>query len=297
MAGRAAITSGIPVAMRRQAGAAVIVAMLIVALAAIVASNFMFRTYLHGRKLENAGNAGQARWLLRAAEQWGAAVLFDDEQQSSVDHRGEIWAQEMPPVEAEGYRIAGRIEEMSGKFNINGLISGGKVDEIQLEIFRRLLTHLRLPVRLADAIADRFESVLRSENRLFADMDELLEVKGMTAEFVDRLRLHATVLDRPGLINVNTASPELLAALSPTLTVDEAHVLAAKRDHAYFRNSGDLRNALGKQHVVDEKQVAFSSRYFLVIVSISRDRVALESRALWERNGRSFPRLVRRSVR
>ena len=113
--------------MKSQRGAALIVAMLIVALAVIATSNFVFQAHVHWRKLENATNTDQARWLLRAAEQWGATVLLDDALQNSVDHLGETWAREMPPVVAEGYHMSGRILEQNGLFNLNNLVLDGKV--------------------------------------------------------------------------------------------------------------------------------------------------------------------------
>lgn len=303
--------------MKTQRGAAVIVALLLVALATIVAGNFMFRTHLHGRKLENAAHASQARWLLRAAEQWAAAVLQDDARQNSVDHLDETWHQEVPPLTAEGYRLAGRIFDQDGRFNLNNLVQAGKVDAAQLAIFRRLLLHLQLPAGLADAVADwldaddeplatdgaesdyyrRQSPPLRAANRLAVTLDELQHVRGMTPDRLERLRPFVSVLPRPGPVNVNTASPEVIAALSATLSLDDAYALAAKRDRAYFRNHGELRNAQGDKPGLDERHVAFTSRYFLVIARVSHDRIALESRALFERSGRDIPLLVWRTLR
>jgi type II secretory pathway component PulK len=48
---------------------------------------------------------------------------------------------------------------------------------------------------------------------------------------------------------------------------------------------------------LDERQVSFASQYFLVVVQIRHDRIALESQALFERNGQSFPKLVWRAAR
>ena len=303
--------------MRRQRGAAVIVAMLVVALAAIVSGSFMFRTHVQGRKLENAAHAGQARWLLRAAEQWGAAVLLDDALQNSVDHLGETWRQEMPPLQAEGFRMGGHMVDLDGRFNLNGLVHGGKIDATQLAIFRRLLLNLKLPLTLADAIADWLDAddeptseagaehayyqrqlaSVAPANRLLVSFDELLPVRGMNTDRLEKLRPYVAVLPRPGPVNVNTAPPEVMAALSATMSLDEAYALAAKRDHAYFRNLGDLRNALDNKMNIDERQVAFASSYFMLTAYIGHDRIALESQALFERSGRSFPRLVWRTVR
>lgn len=303
--------------MKPERGAALIVAMLIVALAVIATSNFVFHTHIHWRKLENAANTDQARWLLRAAEQWGATVLLDDALQNSVDHLGETWAREMPPVVAEGYHMSGRILEQNGLFNLNNLVQDGKVNDSQLAVFRRLLLSAKLPAGLASAVADwldaddavsgesgaeseyylRQSPPVRTANRPIVNLNELLHVRGMTSELLEQLRPYVSVLPKSRPINVNTAPPQVIAALSDTMSLDEAHVLAAKRDHAHFRNAGDLRNAMDNKPGLDERQVSFASQYFLVVVQIRHDRIALESQALFERNGQNFPNLVWRAAR
>jgi general secretion pathway protein K len=303
--------------MKPERGAALIVAMLIVALAVIATSNFVFHTHIHWRKLENAANTDQARWLLRAAEQWGATVLLDDALQNSVDHLGETWGREMPPIVAEGYHMSGRILEQNGLFNLNNLVLDGKVNDSQLAVFRRLLRNAKLSAGLANAVADwldaddaasgesgaeseyylRQSPPVRAANRPIVNLNELLHVRGMTPELLEQLRPYVSVLPKSGPINVNTAPPQVIAALSDTMSLDEAHVLVAKRDHAHFRNAGDLRNAMDNKPGLDERLVSFASQYFLVVVQIRHDRIALESQALFERNGQNFPNLVWRAAR
>jgi general secretion pathway protein K len=283
----------------------------------IATSNFVFHTHIHWRKLENAANTDQARWLLRAAEQWGATVLLDDALQNSVDHLGETWGREMPPIVAEGYHMSGRILEQNGLFNLNNLVLDGKVNDSQLAVFRRLLRNAKLSAGLANAVADwldaddaasgesgaeseyylRQSPPVRAANRPIVNLNELLHVRGMTPELLEQLRPYVSVLPKSGPINVNTAPPQVIAALSDTMSLDEAHVLVAKRDHAHFRNAGDLRNAMDNKPGLDERLVSFASQYFLVVVQIRHDRIALESQALFERNGQNFPNLVWRAAR
>lgn len=302
--------------MHRQRGAAIIVAMLIVALSAIIASQFSLRTHVQWRKLENSADLDQARWVVRAAEQWAAAVILDDSLQNSVDHRGEAWAQDMPPVEAEGYRLSGRVVDQDGRFNLNNLVRAGRIDPTQLTIFRRLLANLRLPVELADACADWLDAddeasgpagaesgyygqlpePVRPANRAIVNLNELLPVRGMNEELLRQLRPYVTALPTFSRVNVNTAAPELVAALSDDLALEGAYALVAQRDKAYFRNLGDLRNALANRGSLDERQVAFTSQYFLASVHARHGRIAIGSQALYQRNGRNFPNLIWRSA-
>lgn len=301
---------------RRQRGAAVIVAMLILALAAIAASQFSLRIHVQWRKLENAADLDQARWVLRAAEQWAAAVILDDSLQNSADHLGEAWARGMPPVEAEGFRVDGRIRDQDGRFNVNNLVRAGRADATQLTIFRRLLANLRLPTELADAVADWLDAdseplgpagaengyyhqlpePVGCANRPIVNLNELLPVRGMNARLLSQLHPYVTVLPTYSRVNVNTAAPELLAALSGNLGLDDAYALADQRDRAHFRNLGDLRNALGDGARLDERQISFASEYFLVTAQVRRARVGVGSQALYRRNGRNFPNLIWRAA-
>jgi general secretion pathway protein K len=244
-------------------------------------------------------------------------VLLDDALQNSVDHLGETWGREMPPIVAEGYHMSGRILEQNGLFNLNNLVLDGKVNDSQLAVFRRLLRNAKLSAGLANAVADwldaddaasgesgaeseyylRQSPPVRAANRPIVNLNELLHVRGMTPELLEQLRPYVSVLPKSGPINVNTAPPQVIAALSDTMSLDEAHVLAAKRDHAHFRNAGDLRNAMDNKPGLDERLVSFASQYFLVVVQIRHDRIALESQALFERNGQNFPNLVWRAAR
>lgn len=306
-----------------QRGAAVILAMLIVALAAMAASSFLFRAQIEWRKLENANGAGQARWVLRAAEQWAGAVLRDDARQNSVDHLGEVWAKELPPIEAEGHRIAGHIADLDGRFNINNLVNKGNAVPAQMAIFKRLLSALRLPDDLAENIVDWLDSddrlqgapsaqgsesgtessyylglpqPRRAPNRAILHLNELLQVKNMTPAYLDELRPFVSTVPGMTQINVNTASAEVLSALIEGLTLSDAYGLAAKRDRAYFRNIGDLRQALPEWVSAPENLLGFTSRYFLVTARIRHDRIALGSRALLERDGKQFPTLIWRAA-
>jgi general secretion pathway protein K len=300
---------------RRQRGAAVLVAMLVVALAAMAASSFMFRSHVEWRRLENFTHLDQAHWVLRATERWGAAVLLIDARQSSVDHLGEPWAMQLPPVESEGYRVSGRLEDQDGRFNLNNLVSQGKVDSRQLMIFVRLLRALRLPENLAMAVADWLDvddtplnedgaesayyaglaRPYRPANRPLVSLNELLRVKGFERKILDELRPFVTALPTYTRINVNTARPEVLAALVDGLVPAEAYALVAKRERIYYRNAQDFQQALPEGLTSPEDMVTVSSQYFLAQARIRRERLATGSQALFHRAGPGSPTLLWRA--
>lgn len=296
----------------RQAGAAVLVAMLVVALAAMAAGSFMFRSHVEWRHLENMRRLDQAQWVLRAAERWGAAVLMDDARQSAVDHPGEAWATQLPPVEAEGYRVAGRMEDEDGRFNLNNLVLDGKTDSRQQLVFVRLLRALKLPEDLAAATADWMDDdalplqqdsaespyyaalnpPYLAANRSLLSLNELLRVKGYNRDILAALRPFVSVLPTRTAVNVNTARPEVLAALVEGLSLTEAYAMVAKRERIYYRNVQDFQQALPAGLAFPHDMVSVTSRYFLAQARIRQGNLNIGSQALLQRQGTSFPTLI-----
>jgi general secretion pathway protein K len=299
----------------RQGGAAVLVAMLVVAIAALAASSFMFRSQVEWRRLENLTHLDQARWVLRAAEQWGASVLLEDTLHSNVDHLGEIWATQLPPVEAEGYRVSGRMEDQEGRLNLNNLVLNGQVDTRQLRIFVRLLRILHLPDNLAYLVADWMDAddaplnpdsaesayyeglatPYRAANHPLINVNELLRVKGFDHNVVSALRPYVAALPTRTPINVNTASPEVLAALVEGLTSQQAYAIVARRERIYYRNSQDFQLALPEGMTAPADMVSVSSQYFLVQARVRNERLAIGNQALYHREGPVLPKLIWRA--
>jgi general secretion pathway protein K len=299
----------------RQGGAAVLVAMLVVAIAALAASSFMFRSRVEWRRLENLTRLDQAHWVLRAAQQWGASVLLDDARHSSVDHLGEVWATRLPPVEAEAYRVSGGMEDLEGRFNLNNLVSKGQIDNQQLATFVRLLRTLHLPEILAVAVADWMDAddiplntnsvesayyqslstPYRAANHPLINVNELLGVKGVDRNILTVLRPYVTALPTRTPINVNTASPEVLAALVEGLSSEEAYTMAAKRERVYYRNFEDFQQALPNGMTAPAYGVSVSSQYFLVQARATNERLAIGNQAIYRREGSGLPQLVWRA--
>ena len=300
---------------QRQRGAAVLVAMLVVAIAALAASSFMFRSQVEWRRFENLSRMDQAQSVLRAAQQWGATVLLDDARNSSVDHRGEAWATRLPPVEAENYRIWGLMEDQEGRFNLNNLVVNGEIDKQQLAIFVRLLSALRLPESLAGAVADwidaddlpfnansvdspyyaSLQTPYRATNQPLININELLRVKDMDRNTLAMLRPFVTVLPTRTPINVNTASPEVLVALVQGLSSEEAYSMVAKRERTYYRNITDFQQALPSGMTAPASGISVSSQYFLVQARASNERLSIGNQALYRRVGAALPNLIWRA--
>jgi general secretion pathway protein K len=117
----------------------------------------------------------------------------------------------------------------------------------------------------------------------FTRVDDLLAIPGFTPQIVDRLREFLIVLPERNLINVNTAPPELLAALVEGMSLSEANALVTRRTQAYFRQNSDYEAQVYNTNRPEPGTYDVTSEYFLVLSRIRLDRAALDAQALVNR--------------
>lgn len=249
----------------RQQGIAIVLAMGVVALAAMTASVMIVAQSTWARQIELTAGRAQAQLLLQGGLDWARALLSDDYRTSTVDHLGEPWAMRLPPVAVDNGNLAGYIEDQQARFNLNNLLVNGKLNSMQLAVFRRLLPILGLPPALADALAERFEA----GGWPLADAAELALVGGFDDGVRTRLRPFVTALPGYKPVNPNTASAEVLAALIDGLGLDGARALVVQRERSYFRNVSEFLSQLPKGLTVPVENIAVNSDYFMATLRVT----------------------------
>jgi general secretion pathway protein K len=280
-------------AMRKNArGVAVVLAMGVVALAAIAAAAMLASQSTWSRHAELTSEHVQAQTLVRAGVDWARALLSDDRRQSNVDHLGEPWAMRVPPVPVENGELAGQIDDQQGAFNLNNLLRNGAIDPAPLAQFQRLLSILGLPDALAGALADWMRPPDPAANRPLIDVAELALVSGFDEAVRARLRPFVTALPRFTAVNVNTASPEVLAAVIEGLDLDAARELAAQRSRAYFRNRAEFLAQLPAGAVSRANDIATGSDFFLASVRVTIGGAQAHGTALLAREASGWPAVV-----
>jgi len=267
----------------RQQGVAVVLAMGVVALAAIAAAAMLASQSTWSRHAELSAEHVQAQALVQAGVDWTRALLYDDRRLSSVDHLGEPWAMRLPPVPVDNGELAGQINDQQAAFNLNNVFSGGKQSPPQVLQLRRLLQILGLP----DALADSYVAA----GRPLIDPAELALIPGFDAAARARLRPFVTALPRFTAVNVNTASPEVLAAVIEGLDLDAARELVAQRGRAYFRNRAEFLARLPPGAVAGN-DLATSSEFFLANVRVTIGVAQARGSALLQRASSGWPVVV-----
>jgi len=295
-----------------QRGVAIVLAMSVVALAAMAATAIMVSQSTWSRQSELASEHAQAQLLVAAGVEWVRAVLSDDRRVSNVDYLGEPWALRLPPMPVENGELAGHIDDQQGLFNLNNLVSGGKENLAQFGRFQRLLAILGLPDNLAAALVDWEDSDSEVQpqggaedayylsrdppylaaNRPLVDVGELSLVRGFDQDTRARLAPFVTALPATTPVNVNTAPPEVLAAVVTGLDLDGARTLVAGRERAYFRDIADFASRLPKGASVSGDAVSVSSDYFLANLRVTVGDARARGQALLFRPDFKWPTIL-----
>jgi general secretion pathway protein K len=297
-------------AMQHQRGAAVIVAMLIVALASAAAVAALQQQDLAVRQLTTSRDYEQATWVLKGGAHWARSILYQDGRISAIDHGGELWASGLPRTDIEQGTVSGEITDQQGLFNVNNLALEEKASARDIEAFRRLLEAIGLNPDLAPAIADwvdadeealpgagaeddyylRLPAPYRAANQPVVELSELLRVRGIDDAALARLRGFATALPRRTPVNVNLAPPELLFAMVPGLTLEEARALASTRAQSPFRSLEEFEKRLPRRGLKwIQGTLSVGSSYFVVRGRATVGKADVRMEALLQRERGAMP--------
>jgi len=300
----------------RQSGIAIVLAMGVVALAAMTAAAIMVSQSTWSRQAELGADHIQAQAVLQAGADWARAVLHDDARISNIDHLGEPWALKLPPMQVENGELVGRIQDQQGLFNLNNLVTDGKLNVVQLAHLRRLLAVLGLPDPLADALADWIDADTEPQprqgaedayylsldppyltaNRPLTDLGELALVRGFDDNVRARLRPYVTALPRVTTVNVNTAPPEVLAAVIDGLDLGSAQLLITQRERAYFRSVDDFVKRLPPGAEAATAEIGVGSQFFNATLRVTIGNAQARGAALLARSGAGWPVVVWRKI-
>lgn len=122
---------------RRQRGAAIITALLVVALSAILVSGMLWRQQVQIRRIENQRVIAQAQWIARGALDWTRMVLRSEgDTAPGITYLCGIWAVPIAttklseflgkiarPSGGDDTSLSGSIEDAQAKFNLRNLVA------------------------------------------------------------------------------------------------------------------------------------------------------------------------------
>lgn len=315
-----------------QRGMAVVSVLVVVAIIAVLAAAMMARqaTAIHAAQSEQT--LVQGRWLLRGEISRVQAILRADAQTGPATRLDGGWAQPIAgavagEVEGEAALLYSEVIDEQSKFNLRNLVQSGRVDPRESAAFLRLCALVGVPRDQASLIArraivslveaDKGRPMPADESEVKAaavaaaelgihsqskqdqaprlrDLSDLLGESGVDQVVLTRLRPFVTILPQRTWINSNTASPEVLAAWVPGLSMDRAKAMLAARDKGqWFLNRGDFANRL-QMPEIDETEVliGITSQWFRISGALKTSRSILVMQALLHDDKESLPEVV-----
>lgn len=239
-----------PVARKMQ-GTVIITVLMMVAVATFLVVEITYRQRIDIVRTGTLLAMEQSFEYVKSAEALAQYILRED-------IRGDINGTDIRDVASEDWAtpvtrpigrgtISGSIEDLQGRFNINVFLSGDSgTREFYQGVFVDLLGNLGIPsdtssnitaLSIAERVIDWVDTntdpktdglesqeyllldpPYQTGDRMVLDISELLLVTGLERQDIELLANHVSFLPTSTLINVNTASEELLTAI-PCLTV------------------------------------------------------------------------------
>ncbi len=309
----------------RARGVALITAMLVMALAAIAAAAVLVSANNGIRRAATLIDGERAWWYAQGLESWVQRILAQDaEKDAAVDSLGEPWARPVDYLPVEQGALRGSITDLQGRFNLNNLATAQpqKYQQQLLRLFQNIpgLDAAQAPP-LAEAIRDWIDAdqipsgaggaedsdymglaqPYRAANQPMGSPTELLAIKGMTPAIYRLLAPYVCTLPigsgrAPTRINVNTAKPPVLLALSANIDRGKLDDFLSKRSKEPAKTVQELQTKGVLPADVTADLVDVRTQFFLMSAEafIGSGRVALYS--VIQRAGSGAPQVIARSL-
>jgi general secretion pathway protein K len=264
--------------LHREEGTVLLVVLVLVVLLTTLLGEFAFSTLVDLRTTESFRDRTRAYYLAKGGIRVGRMILQDD--RNGYDAAGELWSQGISGYPVGEGQVSIAIEDLDGRINLNLLVTTqGNTDVVVKDRLLRLLVELDIAEgpELVDALIDwldpdsdpepkgaeddYYESlapVVPAKNGPLDDFGELSRVRGFSPDIIDRLAPHAAVRGS-SLINVNTASAEVLTALADEMERETAETIIAARQATPLTSVARLKELPGL-----ESRYGFIFRYLKV---------------------------------
>lgn len=301
---------------RRQAGVALVTAILLVAIATMLATKLAWDNRVSMRRTEMIVDMEQAHLFALGAEAVAIDVLRQDDK--AFDNGSEDWAQVTPPLEVgidENVmgQMQGYISDAQGRFNLNNLVPtrGGEPSERAVKQFSRLIEILGLDPSIVDAVIDwidedtlprpggaeddyytNLDPPYRSANYFFRSVSELRSVANIDAETFALLEPHVSALDpnwcgANGVtaVNINSATAEVIESLHEDINSGQAQAWVDERGEDGWEAFSDITDWPAQLQPLIGTEVDIKSSCFELKVLVNVGSSVLSMYSLLDRSG------------
>lgn len=297
--------------LKRQQGVVIVVALFFVALIATMSYLMMSRLQRDTVRTSLLVHDTQAELYAQGSIDWAMEQLRDNLTRKKPDKPVDIMPIQSPKNEINGYIVSSTITDMQARFNLNNLIT----PEAQLE-FKRLI-HIIDPEITEQKAQDIAMATMdwitpgqqqneynkyymslsppyRAAHRNMVSANELQLVKGMTSKLYKALQPYVAALPAATKINALTAPAAVIAALSPSMTLETGKAIEKARTEVKISNTDAFLNLdLVKNHGVQQERVTVESNYFLIETTVAIEKQQVVLYTLVERTGNEGKSAVR----
>ena len=300
-----------------QGGAALLLAMVIVALVATVTAGMVWQQ-TRAVQVEAAERArAQAAWILSGALDWARLILREDLRNNRsgaqpYDSLDEPWATPLAEARLSTFLaadkdnnadggpeafISGSIADAQARFNLRGLLGDdGKVLPLQQLALERLCGLAGVPTDTAQRIVNGLVAAMAPDPESTSEgagpplrPSRLADLGwvGIEPRTLERLQPFVDLLPVPTPVNLNTAPREVLVAAIDAIDPGSAERLVQARQRKPFRTLDEARAQLPQGTVLEPNRVSVVSSYFEVSGRLRlEDRVLEETSLLVRRDNR-----------
>jgi general secretion pathway protein K len=271
----------------KQQGAAIIVALFVVALVAAAATIMIERLRIDLRRTELILNANKTYLYAQGSIAWAIDQLNTNFQKQQKDKVVDRTPLKSPPTRLDGLTIASTTYDAQGYFNINNLS-----DQAYQEIFLRLIrivspeTDSIIAKNIMLAIVDwispgsqnpqldeyylKLSKPYRAPHRPMASASEIRLVKDMTQSLYAKLFPFIIALPNVTPININNAEIPVLMSLSATMNLEAAKAIqVTAKQNPFPTIEAFTQFDIVKNHPIEANKITTISNYFLAVTNVT----------------------------
>lgn len=276
----------------KQQGIALVTALLILTISTVVATQIFYKQQINLRRTFNQLQADQVFQLFLSVEQWAKILLIEDLEKNTNDTLLDIWAQEMPPIAAEGGHFQAKITDLQACFNLNNLVLAGEIQNDQIAILKNLLKQKSKQKSLNENLiwslvdwmdADdepqaqgaewetysQFSPPYRAANQALTEIAELYAVANWDTDAITALAADICVLPSPpafsavgryfpaqtiaSTLNINTMSRELILSLSEKMQNAKLKQIIRYQQEQGFKSVQEFFDKLDEENPQEPK--------------------------------------------
>ena len=288
-----------------QKGVALMITIFIFALVSILSVGMFNRQAIFVQTSGNILAQSQAYQYALASEVYGRRLLkadWDDDKDKGefVDDLEQVKNSIMLPV--DDAFLQAQFNDVQGKLNINDVVTlNGQVNKLMKDRLTRLFNRLGIQTLKVETLIDwidpdqtssgfdgaedgeylSLDPPYRNAGRPFDDISELRLLPKISAEDYQKLLPHVTVLPQGrAILNVNTATEEVLQSLSQQMTDQQAASLVSTRDKDVWNDINSFKSdPIVQSSKVDATNLGVNSEFFEIAskITLSDRKVRLVS--------------------